>query len=1394
MGKALKTAGAIIGGAVLIATGVGALAGLQVTAMGIAGVGTMSVGSLQLVSAGLTAVGSMLDKPTSQSAAQPTQLTKNADQPIPFLFGRMGVAGKILHDDEFGPDNMYRGLVGMVSGAGPIRSFVSFKGDDQTVTFDANGRADSSQWEGEMWMRYRLGAQPDVALTSPIQLKNNAVLPGWTASHRLSGKACFLQVLGENSKGTAYPGGMPDPVHVAEGLFGYDPRYDSTYPGGAGTCRLNDRSTWRWIDNPIIAGLNWALGMKENGKVVGGLGVSVAGIDLPAFVEAANIADANAWKIAAWPDTSEDAFEVLKQMLQAGGASYSRLAGKVSCVSRGAPKASIVTITARDTAGPIELDTGSSQFNRINTLTPRFMSEAGGWQLTPTNPVTFASLVTEDGGERSDGVDYRFVPAATQAGQLAAFDILDAREPFSGTVPLKPHLRRLKPGDTFDIDEPGFLLDGVKCIVISRGYDPAEGLVRVAFRSETDGKHDLALGKTTTMPSFPTLTPADPTLVSPPDPGAWTFEPRPPAPDGTQFPVIDVVGEFDNLTADAMVVSWRVVQEGEVPEDQPDPEAAGWVSAGQWPPSTTRLSLQGMPSGSVFWVAIRYRRGSNYSLPSFFGPFTAQTLIANPNDGSGDTTPPDVPTGLTVSSTSTINTATGQPIIKIIATWNAVTADDLDHYDVEITQGGFTILEWAGPDASPRFERPAVTGAVYTVRVRAVDTAGNASDWTAGANVTGAGDTVAPPAPTGLTTAPSLGGIYVRGNSPSVNDLARIDVYENTSNTTSGATRVAQLAAASGGSWSFTRAGLAAGQTRWFFAKAVDTSGNESGFSSGVSGTVVSVTTADFASGLTAPFLAANNAAASAAVLAATGSSSSAGYVYLNTTDRKLYRGTGGNNWTVATDGADITANTVTGGVFLAGAISAREIGSDAIQTIHLGARVVTAINVAVGTLTGDLVAANTLEGSVFKTNTALPGTITVGTTGVTIATVQSYANDPASRINSGPATLIDPGKILIAGGSTLASWRGGPDNTEINGGKLATNSVRTQSLEVGARGLTFAGFNFSTSGNTLSWIGGEAIWTDDNGVPQSTTVSAGSANFSGSAVFVYWQKGATTLGSTTTLSSAMQANRVLIVAYYGGGNFTATYGRTIIDENGIVVPTLAAIAANLGNITAGNINMVAGTRRLRINPGFGPSGNMVFWVGPTSVPTGSETVDNGLLGISTDDAFFGGRVVSGPFDSGAPSSSLLTISGWTTVATVASRTMRNGVMLMAATWQGTLSPASPAPEAPTYGLNWRLYSTNQSGGDGFVVASGFVDGPVNTANVPMGLAYQQVTYSGTGNRRLLLQLSLGGDTTAASVRSARVFGLYAADAQGWSSGLPTPPAGQALVSDNDGVYLTVPE
>lgn len=614
MGKALKTVGVIIGGAALIATGVGALA-----MPALAGTTTLfgvSVGTLNTISSGLVAVGGLLDKPKSQGSAQPDEWTSNPDQPIPFLMGRMGIAGKIVQRDEFGPDNMYQGIVGILSGAGPIRGVTGFAGDKQPVTFGANGIAVSSQWQGEMWMVRRSGAQPDTALTVPAGLKSGGSAFEWSPAAKLSGKACYLQVLGENSKGTAFPAGVPDPVHTAEGIYGYDPRYDDTYPGGAGPCRLGVRSTYRWIEDGGIGGLNWALGLVENGQVVGGIGASLDGIDVPAFIEVANIADANNWKLAAWPDTSEDVSAVLDQLLQAAGAVRARHAGKISCVSRGAPRASVATITARDTAGDIELDTAPSLFNRLNTITPRFMSEAAGWVLTPANPVSFAQYVTDDGGKHSDQIDYRFVSDLKQAAELAAYDILDAREPFSGTIPLKPHMRHLKRGDTFLVSEPGFLMDGVKCIVLSRSYDPKTAQVRIGFRSETDSKHALALGKTTTLPEFPVLTPTDPTEVSRPLPGDWTITPRPPSQGGAQQPGFDLTGFVSNSTATAIIV-------------ETGPSATGpWTQAYQGPPTVTNIPIDGLQPGATYFIAIQYQRNQNYSEREVFGPFTAPDLVA----------------------------------------------------------------------------------------------------------------------------------------------------------------------------------------------------------------------------------------------------------------------------------------------------------------------------------------------------------------------------------------------------------------------------------------------------------------------------------------------------------------------------------------------------------------------------------------------------------------------------------------------------------------------------------------------------------------------------------------------------------------------------------------------
>jgi hypothetical protein len=575
------------------------------------------------ISAAMTAL-----QPQVGAAGRTFEWTLDPDGPIPFAAGRIGVPGSAVYRKTFGPDLMYYGIPSVLSGAGPIRGNMVVRADDeQNIQFDASGKATTSQYAGELWFKSKLGGQPDTAITSPSGLKNGASLPGWTTAHRLSGKAHYLIVMGENSKGTAFPTGEVKPIIEFDGLFGWDPRLDSTYPGGSGACRLNDPSTWVYITNPILWALKWALGLWEGptGKgapqvdyQVGGIGAKLSGIDVPAFVAAANVADANAWTVGAYPTTDDDKGQVLDAFLQAGGAIYAQRAGKISCIQRASIRASIVTISAADTAGPLEIDTAASRIDRINTIRPRFWSEAHRWQLTAIDEVTAAAYQTEDGGKRTRGVDYPYVTKARQAAQLAALQIANTREGIAGVIPLKPHLQRIRPGDAFTITEPGFVLNGVKCLCLTTDYDPATGVVRVSFVSETDGKYAFAMGQNPTPPSPPVLTPVDPTYVTPPQIGDWTIVVRPPAPGGGQLPGFDLGGIVSNDTATAIIV-------------EHGPTAAGpWTQAYQGPPTVTKIPVDGLQPGATYYVAIQYQRNQNYSARQVYGPYTAPLLDPSP--------------------------------------------------------------------------------------------------------------------------------------------------------------------------------------------------------------------------------------------------------------------------------------------------------------------------------------------------------------------------------------------------------------------------------------------------------------------------------------------------------------------------------------------------------------------------------------------------------------------------------------------------------------------------------------------------------------------------------------------------------------------------------------------
>lgn len=126
------------------------------------------------------------------------------------------------------------------------------------------------------------------------------ISPRMGSSRRYTGLAyVYLRFkLTGNSKKTESPFVQSVPTRVTirtKGAYVYDPRLDSTVPGGSGSHRADDQSTWEWSDsasrNPALQLLWWMLGWRINGKLAVGGGIPPNRIDMESFITAANLCD-----------------------------------------------------------------------------------------------------------------------------------------------------------------------------------------------------------------------------------------------------------------------------------------------------------------------------------------------------------------------------------------------------------------------------------------------------------------------------------------------------------------------------------------------------------------------------------------------------------------------------------------------------------------------------------------------------------------------------------------------------------------------------------------------------------------------------------------------------------------------------------------------------------------------------------------------------------------------------------------------------------------------------------------------------------------------------------------------------------------------------------------------
>lgn len=495
MSKALKTVGMIAGAVALIATGVGAFGGAAFAASA-AGATVSSIATYAGLVAGVASIGAQALYKPPPARGSVTNVLIATDAPTPYMMGEGLYAGVIRHDVGYGATlkkvpNPYRLLVTVYSHGGPIHSI------SPRVELGAVG----SYYSGFIYTDTQLGACPESTALTP----NFSGAPGWGASSKLSGQAAIAWNLKFDKDGKVYASGVPRLAAYGKWVLAYDPRKDSTFPGGSGSHRIGVETTYEWTQNPALHAGTYAFGRYQNGKRVIGIGMPATGIDWVGVAAWANVCDANGWTIFGPVFEPGNRWENLQEICAAGGGRAIFASGRIGW-RYSAPAVALDTITDADIADDAYSVTAMASWrDRLNSIIPKYISPAHDWQLIPDDePVKIDDYVTEDGELKQVEWPFNLVKDGDQAAQLAAYKLLDSRELQPIVLPCLPRLRKYRPGECLRIDLPELGLD-TDAIIIQRSFDPARMIVTLTLMGETPDKHDFALGRTATPPPTPAL-------------------------------------------------------------------------------------------------------------------------------------------------------------------------------------------------------------------------------------------------------------------------------------------------------------------------------------------------------------------------------------------------------------------------------------------------------------------------------------------------------------------------------------------------------------------------------------------------------------------------------------------------------------------------------------------------------------------------------------------------------------------------------------------------------------------------------------------------------------------------------------------------------------------------
>ena len=457
---------------------------------------------------------------------------------------------------------------------------------------------------------------------------------------------------------------------------------------------------------------------------------------------------------------------------------------------------------------------------------------------------------------------------------------------------------------------------------------------------------------------------------------------------------------------------------------------------------------------------------------------------------SNNTTLPSITAGtaitsLTLSDGGSEVQGDGTVINSLLASWTAPTNAFVSYYEVELRQTASANTTVFTTSETSIVLSPVIDGVNYTVRVRSVSVTGFRGAY-ASASATAGGDTSAPSAPTSVSATGGFKYITVNWTNPANRDLNFVEIYENSSNTTSGATVVGT----SSGS-AFVRTNLGINVTKYYFLKAVDFSGNKSGFTSGVTATTDFIDNADFENGVRQLFLDQGlDIIEPVSSLPAAGDF--AGQQVFLTTNGKLYRWTG-SAWVLtiaASDAGDLT-----------GQITGTQISDNAI----------TAPKISANTITGNKIQANTITGGLLSTAGIITSAAQINDGLITNAKIGNAAITTA-KISDGQVTNAKIGNTIQSTNYSAGSsgWRINKNGSAEFNGVVISRQLLVDSGTYNVGNATFPAVSFGFGQSAFVYVDATNVSISAWGGSQKTYlcnvgVSGGVSAPGGTAPNAYW-------------------------------------------------------------------------------------------------------------------------------------------------------------------------------------------------------------------------------------------------------------------------------------------------